>query len=63
MVPSICINRCPCPVFVVPPRTLEDYDAGRYHLHEGCIIYHDGEVCSVPPAQPGLPLEDPNVRS
>ena len=42
---AICVNGCPCDVFSVPPRTLEDREAGRSHMHDGCRVYHDGAEC------------------
>ncbi len=47
----LCINKCPCPVFTMPPRKLADFEADAMHLHDGCRVYHDGKVCPAPPEQ------------
>ena len=40
---KLCLVNCPCPEFVIPPRTAKDVD--DMHWHKGCRVAHDGKEC------------------
>jgi hypothetical protein len=55
---SLC-ELCGCQRFTMPPHTVKQLEAGEFHKHDGCLIYHFGQAC--PNAPQAAILYGPNT--